>query len=127
MRSLAEDFAEWILQETKDLLQTIEILTTLGNQGINTELSRYQQRVTTIQDKFVRKFITPMRRIGRGTSGSKNEHERVAKFKTALENVLCVIQELRKIRGHLEMIAVTVEHIETANARDNATEPHYIS
>lgn len=126
MRSLAADFAEWIVQETKDLLQTMEILKSLGNQGINLELQPYEKRVDKIQKTHVRKVITPMRKIGRGTSGTKIEEERFTKFQTTLENAFCVIQELKKIRGYLKIITVTIEHIENANRNDNIADKNYI-
>ena len=120
MRSLAEDFAEWILQETKDLLETLEIIESLKNPGINMELQPYEKRVKQIQKKYMRKVIAPMRKIGRGTSGAKNEEEHCMKFQVTMGNAFCLIRELAKMRENLKMITVTIEYIANARARANS-------
>ena len=125
MRSLAEDFAEWILTETKDLLETLEILKGLENSGINSELEPYEKRVKQIQKRYMRKVITPMRKIGRGTSGAKNEAEHCTKFQVTMGTAFSVIRELMKIRENLTMITVTIEHIANANRNSSSAQSQY--
>lgn len=127
MRGLAEDFNEWIVQETRDLLETLDVLKRLEVQGINAELQPYERRVKDIQKNHVRRVILPMRKIGRGTSGGKNEEEHCRKFQTALSTVFGTMQELIKIRENLTMITVTIECVTTANNNQNQPQPDYVA
>jgi len=51
MRALAEDFNEWIVQETRDLLEIITVLRSIGIVGVNIELLAHEKKVKEIQKK----------------------------------------------------------------------------
>ena len=124
MRTLADDFNEWIVGEIKDTLMTLEILKSLGHQGINTELQHYEDRVKKIQETYMRKVITPMRKIGRGTSGGANEEEYFRKFQTAIGDVIGTIQELTKIRENLTAMTVTIECLATESTSRSSNQTY---
>jgi len=125
MRTLADDFNEWIVGEIKDILLTLEILKSLGHQGINTELQHCEARVKKMQETYMRKVISPMRKIARGTSGGANEEERFRKFQIAMDNVIGTIQELTKIRENLTAMTITMECLAT-EAENRGANQNYI-
>ena len=121
MRNLAEDFKEWIFQETKDLLIVLEILKSTGNQGIMAEMDVYEKRIKEIQRTYIRKVITPMKKIGRGSSGVHTEEEHCRKFRVTLDTTFGVILELQKIRENLETMVITISYIATGTSASKDT------
>lgn len=72
----------------------------------------------------MRKVITPMRKIGRGTSGGANEEERFRKFQIAMDNVIGTIQELTKIRENLTAMTVTIACLGAEAGRKDANKTY---
>lgn len=123
MTILAYGFREWIVQEAKDLLMLIETLRKMNNQGIIAEISFHEGRIREIQRTFMKKTIAPMKKVGQGGTGAKNEEEHCRKFRIALDNVFGVILELQEIRKSLDAIFATIFSMESQRR-----EPHeYIS
>jgi hypothetical protein len=113
MKILAEQLREWIIEETKDLLILIGALKNRQNQGITTEIVPYEKRIKEIQRTFLRKTISPLKKLGQGSSSAKTEEEHCRKFRIALDNVFGQILELREIRESLDAITTAVFSMES--------------
>lgn len=105
MKILADDLREWITQEAKDILIVIEILKATKNPAVLAEINPHEVKVKEIQNNFVRRVITPMRKFAKGSSGAKNEEEHCRQFRIALDNVFGMILELQKIREQTDIHA----------------------
>jgi hypothetical protein len=104
---LVNNWKNWIITETRDLLEIIEILERSDNPAVPTIVEPFEQRLTEIQEKCG-KILSPMNMISRGRSGARNEAERFQKLRFAIEGVESIILELQTIRRILEAIVNTL-------------------
>lgn len=116
MNLMADGFKEWILQESKDLLEIAEALKN-SNKGIANEVDSYELRIRKIQKTYMKKVIVPMRKLEKGGSIALNEEEEhCRKFRIALDNVFGVVLEMREIRSILDGITVALFSVQTQKA-----------
>ena len=104
MRNFADDWKEWILQETRDLFIVIERIKSLGNPVWTQAVDRLETRVREIQTTYSRRVISPMKTYSRGRSSSRDEAEHFQKFRFAMEKAECLVLELKNMRTTLESI-----------------------
>jgi len=105
---MTDNFREWIFQETKDLLQVVDLLKKANVQGITDEMKTYETRIKQIQKSYAKKVILPMRQLERGSSGAKHEEEHCRKFRIAIDNAFGLILELRNIRLVLDTFVAAI-------------------
>jgi hypothetical protein len=128
MNLMADNFREWIFQETKDLFEVIGVLAKMNVKGITDELKIYEARIKQIQKTYARKIILPMRQIEKGGSGAKHEEEHCRKFRTALDNAFGLMLELRSIRLVLDTFETAILSIgATQEATKKGEATKYVS
>lgn len=124
MKLMVDNFREWIFQETKDLLEVINVLNNANVQGITDELKIREARIKQIQKTYLRRVILPMRKLERGGSGAIHEEEHCRKFRIALDNAFGLILELREIRLVLDTL---IAGISSVGGAQKGEPPKYVS
>jgi len=114
------NWSNWIIQETRDLLQIIEIIKRLGNPALLLVLKPLETRLTEIQEKCGRN-LSQMKKISKGTSGAKTEADRFQTLRLAMDKVELIILELYTMRRILEAIVNT--YICSSNPPENPDMP----
>ena len=104
---LFSNWRNWIITETRDLLEIIEILKRSDNPAVLTIIEPIEQRLTEIQEKCGR-ILSPIKKVSNGRSGARNEAERFQKLRFAIEGVESIILELQTMRRILEAIVNTL-------------------
>lgn len=100
LRNFADDTQEWVLQEIKDELIVIEYLKAYNIAAVNMTILPIEAKVKEIRKSYVRKVISPIRKIEKAKMRDEKEHW--MRFRQIIEPAIDLIEELLSNRPLLE-------------------------
>jgi len=105
MQRLCGDYRDWIQAELKDLSMVIEeIKKNTAHPTLKGTLDAFESEIHTVDQSYVRKVISPMKKLAGKGVGAKTEDEHYGRFIEALEKAWRLIFRLRCIRYKLDLV-----------------------
>jgi hypothetical protein len=112
MNLMEDGFREWILQETKDLLEMADVLRR-ANRGIIAEVNGHEVEIKCIKSTYMKRAISPMRKLEKHAGIPLHEEaEHCRRFRSAIDNAFTVILRLKEIRALLDALTVASFSVE---------------
>lgn len=109
LKDFAQQSREWLLEETRDLLEIIKAMKNLENPMLVAYATAIEKRILEIRKNHNRKIISPMISMSKRKSSSTTEAEHYDKIFHLMENTSTIIQEILDYRIKLDSFSAVDE------------------